>query len=103
MILFDQNSRHRLTVPDESRSIENSDVQFAGPLRRLYAFAIDVGILLMAIFVVGPIFGSNEGIFNISNIQTGIIDVFIFLAYFIVPTGIFGADYRQVGGRHLGC
>lgn len=79
---------------DESKSIENSDVQFAGPLRRLYAFAIDIGILLMVIFVVGPIFGSNEGIFNISNIQTGIIDVFIFLAYFIVPTGIFG---RTIG------
>ncbi len=48
----------------------------------------------MAIFVVGPIFGTSEGIFNISNIQTGIIDVFIFLAYFIVPTGIFG---RTIG------
>ena len=79
---------------NEPNSITNLDVEFAGPLRRLYAFAIDIGILLMVIFVVGPIFGNSEGVFNVSNIQTGIIDVFIFLAYFIVPTGIFG---RTIG------
>lgn len=78
----------------ETKSLETLDLEFAGPLRRVYAFAIDIGILLMVIFVVGPIFGSSEGIFNISNIQTGIIDVFIFLAYFIVPTGIYG---RTIG------
>ena len=79
---------------NKSESITTVDVEFAGPLRRLYAFAIDIGILLMVIFVVGPIFGNSEGIFNISNVQTGIIDVFIFLAYFIVPTGMFG---RTIG------
>ena len=93
----------------ETKSIETLDLEFAGPLRRVYAFAIDIGILLMVIFVVGPIFGTSEGIFNIFGIQTGIIDVFIinvpnippgiidvfvFLAYFILPTGIWG---RTIG------
>lgn len=79
---------------NESRSIDSLGLQFAGPLRRVYAFAIDIGILLMVVFIVGPIFGNSEGIFNVPNIQTGIIDVFIFLAYFVIPTGIFG---RTIG------
>ncbi len=78
----------------ETKSIEDLGLQFAGPLRRLYAFAIDIGILLMVVFIVGPVLGNSEGIFNVSSIRTGIIDVFIFLAYFIIPTGIFG---RTIG------
>ena len=78
----------------EPRTIATLGLEFAGPLRRTYAFAIDIGILLMVVFIVGPIFGSSEGIFNIFSIQTAIIDVFIFLAYFIIPTGIFG---RTIG------
>ena len=76
--------------PAEPKGVEALDLQFAGPLRRIYAFAIDIGILLMVVFVVGPIFGSREGIFDIFSIQAGIVDVFIFLAYFIIPTGIYG-------------
>ena len=78
----------------EPRAIESLGLEFAGPLRRIYAFAIDIGILLMVAFIVGPIFGSNEGIFGVLNIQAAIIDVFVFLAYFIIPTGIFG---RTIG------
>ena len=78
----------------ESRTIESLGFEFAGPLRRTYAFAIDIGILLMVAFIVGPIFGSNEGILGIFNIQAAIVDVFVFLAYFIIPTGIFG---RTIG------
>ncbi len=78
----------------ESRSIESLGLEYAGPLRRVYAFAIDIGILLMLIFILGPIFGNSEGILNVPNVQTGVIDVFIFLAYFIIPTGIFG---RTIG------
>ena len=77
-----------------SKKIEDLGLEFAGPLRRTYAFAIDIGILLMIIFIVGPIFGSSEAIFDVPSIQTGIIDVFIFLAYFIIPTGLFG---RTIG------
>ena len=74
----------------EPKTAATLDLEFAGPLRRIYAFAIDIGILLMVVFVVGPIFGSREGIFDIFSIQAGIVDVFIFLTYFIIPTGIYG-------------
>ena len=80
--------------PPETKSVEDLDLQFAGPLRRFYAFALDIGILLMVVFVATPVFGGNEGVFVVPSVQTGIIDVFIFLAYFIVPTGIFG---RTIG------
>ncbi len=70
-------------------TIESLGLEFAGPLRRIYAFAIDVGILLMIIFIVAPISGGR-----VFSAQAGIIDVFIFLTYFIVPTGLFG---RTVG------
>ncbi len=80
--------------PSEAKSVEELGLQFAGPLRRFYAFAIDIGILLMVVFVATPVFGGTEGVFALPNVQTGIIDVFIFLAYFIVPTGIFG---RTIG------
>ena len=78
----------------ETNAIEQLNLEFAGPLRRVYAFAIDIGILLMVVLIAGPIFGSNKGIFSVPNIQNGIIDVFIFLAYFILPTGLFG---RTIG------
>ena len=48
----------------------------------------------MVVFIIGPIIGSRQGIFNVPNVGEGIIDVFIFLAYFIIPTGIFG---RTIG------
>ena len=96
--VVDEPNRSEQQAPpkhsDEPRSIESLGLEFAGPLRRAYAFAIDVGILLMLVFVLGPIFGNSEGIFNVPNVQTGVIDVFIFLAYFIIPTGVFG---RTIG------
>ena len=73
----------------EAKPIESLELQFAGPLRRMYAFAIDVGILLMVIFMVAPISGGR-----VFSPQAGVIDVFIFLAYFIIPTGLFG---RTIG------
>ena len=92
-----------LPIPDDKpshqtestpKSIEALDLELAGPIRRIYAYAIDIGILLMVVFIVGPIIGSREGIFDVPNVGEGIIDVFIFLAYFIIPTGIFG---RTIG------
>ncbi len=73
----------------QPKPIESLDVRFASPLRRLYAFAIDIGILLMVIFMIAPISGGR-----VFSPQAGVIDVFIFLAYFIIPTGIFG---RTIG------
>lgn len=83
------------TQPEPSiQPIESLNLEFAGPLRRIYAYAIDIGILLMVVFTVGPILGTREGVFNLPNIGEGIVDVFVFLAYFIIPTGIFG---RTIG------
>ena len=86
----DQGQTTPPEAPQEPKTAATLDLEFAGPLRRIYAFAIDIGILLMVVFVVGPIFGSREGIFDIFSIQAGIVDVFIFLTYFIIPTGIYG-------------
>lgn len=83
-----QVEAHREPEP-KSATIESLNLEFAGPLRRIYAFAIDVGILLMIIFIVAPVSGGH-----VFSTQAGIIDVFIFLAYFIVPTGLFG---RTIG------
>ncbi len=71
------------------KSIESIGLSFAGPLRRFYAFAVDIGILLMIIFMVAPVSGGR-----VFSAQAAIIDVFIFLAYFIIPTGLFG---RTIG------
>ena len=71
-------------TPDP-KPVESLNLEFAGPLRRFYAFAIDIGILLMIVFMVAPVSGGR-----VFSAQAGIIDVFIFLAYFIIPTGLFG-------------
>ncbi len=80
----DANQTEEPATPDPE-SIESLGLEFAGPLRRFYAFAIDIGILLMVVFMVAPISGGR-----VFSAQAGIIDVFIFLAYFIIPTGLFG-------------
>ena len=90
-IAVDEPSQQSDPTPE---SIESLGLEFAGPFRRVYAYAIDIGILLMVVFTIGPILGTREGVFNVPNVGEGIIDVFIFLAYFIIPTGIFG---RTIG------
>ena len=77
-----------------TKPVEALDLEFASPLRRSYAFVVDIGILLMVVYVVGSLTRSSEGIFDFGIIRPGYIDVFIFLAYFIIPTGIFG---RTIG------
>lgn len=77
-----------------TKLVEALDLEFASPLRRSYAFVVDIGILLMVVYVVGSLTRSSEGIFDFGIIRPGYIDIFIFLAYFIIPTGIFG---RTIG------
>ena len=74
----------------EPASIESLGLEFAGPIRRVYAFAVDVGLLLMVKFIVD----SASGQFQFNLDRRGIFEVAIFLAYFIIPTGIFG---RTIG------
>ncbi len=69
-----QEPQALLTKPDLAR-----------PLRRLYAYAIDIGILLMVVYLVAPIAGGR-----VFSREAAIADVFIFFGYFVITTGIFG-------------
>ena len=62
-----------------------SALDFAHPLRRVYAFLIDVGVLMMVIFMVAPVAGGR-----VFSPEAAVVDVFVFLGYFVVPTGLFG-------------
>ncbi len=72
------------TENDVDGSIASS-LDLAHPLRRLYAFLVDIGILMMAIFLIAPVAGGR-----VFSSEAAILDVFIFLAYFVIPTGLFG-------------
>ena len=69
---------------------ESLGLELAGPLRRIYAFAVDIGLLLMLKFIID----SSSGQIGFALGRRSIFEVAIFLAYFIVPTGLFG---RTVG------
>ena len=75
----------------KSITIESLGLEFAGPLRRIYAYAVDFGLLLMCKFVVDS--ASGQIGFNLDP-RRSIFEVAIFLAYFILPTGLFG---RTIG------
>ena len=75
----------------KSEPIEALGLEFAGPLRRIYAFAVDIGLLLMLKFIIDS--ASGQIGFNIDP-RRSIFEVAIFLAYFILPTGLFG---RTIG------
>ncbi|MEX0761477.1 MAG: RDD family protein [Dehalococcoidia bacterium] len=64
-------------------------LNMASPFKRLYAWLIDIGLLLGIIFTVAPISGGR--VFSSDSAPQ---DIFIILAYFILPTGIWG---RTVG------
>ena len=82
----------------ESPNIETLDLQLAGPIRRTYAFAIDVGLLLTAKVIID----SASGTFAFTLDRRSIIEVAVFLAYFIIPTGIFGRTIgKWVAGIHV--
>ncbi len=65
-------------------------LEIAGPFRRVYAYVVDIGLLLMLKFTID----SASGSFGFALDRRSIIEVAIFLAYFTIPTGIFG---RTIG------
>lgn len=75
----------------KAKPIQTLGIEFAGPLRRVYAFAVDIGLLLMLKFVIDSTSGQIG--FNLDP-RRSIFEVAIFLAYFILPTGLFG---RTIG------
>ncbi len=58
---------------------------FAGPMTRLYAFTIDLGLLMMIIYTVAPRAGG--AIFSNESVAPNIV---FLLGYFILPTIIWG-------------
>ena len=60
-------------------------MNFAGPLRRLYAFIIDIGLIFLVIFTVAPI--SGDAMFSKEAAPQ---DLLFFFGYFVVPTTIWG-------------
>ena len=60
-------------------------MNFAGPLRRLYAFIIDLGLIFIVIYTVAPI--SGDAMFSKEAAPQ---DLFFFFGYFVIPTTIWG-------------
>ena len=58
---------------------------FAGPITRLYAFTIDIGLLMMIIYTVAPRAGG--AIFSNESVAPNLV---FLLGYFIIPTIIWG-------------
>jgi uncharacterized RDD family membrane protein YckC len=58
---------------------------FAGPMRRLYAFTIDFGLIMMVIYSVAPLANGN-----IFSEEAAAPDLIFFLGYFIIPTILWG-------------
>lgn len=100
-----RNPRQRSTTPrvkaeqqsntdkkaDSSKKSEKPDgptiypMIFAGPMRRLYAFTIDIGLIMMVIYTVAPAAGG--AIFSNESVAPNLVFLF---GYFIIPTIIWG-------------
>ena len=60
-------------------------MNFAGPMRRLYAFTIDFGFIMMIIYAIAP--AANGVMFSQEAAPQ---DLIFFFGYFIIPTVIWG-------------
>ena len=60
-------------------------INIASPLKRLYAFAIDVMMLWALIVATKAMFGDL-----VWHPDAGAQDIFILFGYFVIPTGLFG-------------
>ena len=70
---------------DKARKQTVYPMNFAGPMRRLYAFTIDFGLIMMIIYAVAP--AANGVMFNQEAAPQ---DLIFFFGYFIIPTIIWG-------------
>lgn len=60
-------------------------MNLAGPLRRLYAFIIDLGLIFMVIYTVAPVAGGA-----MFSKEAAAPDLLFFFGYFVIPTTIWG-------------
>ena len=76
----------------DTATMTSTPLDLAHPLRRLYAYLIDIGILLMVVFLVARVAGGwvASGWVLSQDPRAAVIDVFIFFGYFVFGTGIFG-------------
>jgi uncharacterized RDD family membrane protein YckC len=81
LVKFCKNS---WTVKPSNKS-QKLRMNFASPIRRLYAWIIDIGLLLLAIFITAPI--SNGMLFSK---DAAFADIAIFVVYFLIPTALRG-------------
>ena len=71
--------------PDKRSGPTVYPMNFAGPMRRLYAFTIDFGLIMMIIYAVAP--AANGVMFSQEAAPQ---DLIFFFGYFIIPTVIWG-------------
>ncbi|MQG47676.1 MAG: RDD family protein, partial [SAR202 cluster bacterium] len=69
----------------QSNKSLKDQMNFASPIRRLYAWIIDAGLLLLAVFITAPI--SNGLLFSK---DAAFADIAIFVVYFLIPTALRG-------------
>lgn len=60
-------------------------IDIASPLKRLYAFGIDILVLYSIILITKRVFGDH-----VWTTETAPQDIFILFGYFVLPTGLFG-------------
>ena len=71
--------------PDKRAGPTVYPMNFAGPMRRLYAFTIDFGLIMMIIYAIAP--AANGVMFSQEAVPQ---DLIFFFGYFIIPTVIWG-------------
>jgi uncharacterized RDD family membrane protein YckC len=71
--------------PDKRAGPTVYPMNFAGPMRRLYAFTIDFGLIMMIIYAIAP--AANGVMFSQEAAPQ---DIIFFFGYFIIPTVIWG-------------
>lgn len=71
--------------PDKRSGPTVYPMNFAGPMRRLYAFTIDFGFIMMIIYAIAP--AANGVMFSQEAAPQ---DLIFFFGYFIIPTVIWG-------------
>ena len=71
--------------PDKRSEPTVYPMNFAGPMRRLYAFTIDFGLIMMIIYAIAP--AANGVMFSQEAAPQ---DLIFFFGYFIIPTVIWG-------------
>ncbi len=84
-----QSKNDKKSEPDKKPKKPKGSVTypmiFAGPMRRLYAFTIDFGLIMMIIYAVAP--AANGNMFSEEAVAP---DLIFFFGYFIIPTILWG-------------